>query len=61
MNIAGAVERRRVRREPMDTATLAGDATPPPKDSSDPGHRQLVRSLIVACLAAGAWLVVHAP
>jgi hypothetical protein len=45
----------------MDTATLAGDVAAPPTNSMDPGHRQLVRSLIVACLAAGAWLVVHAP
>jgi hypothetical protein len=45
----------------METATLAGDVAAPPKDSADPGHRQLVRSLIVACLAAGAWLVVHSP
>jgi hypothetical protein len=46
----------------MNTATLAGDvAEVPAKDAIDPGHRRLVRSLIVACLAAGAWLVVHTP
>ena len=45
----------------MDTATLASDVAAPAKDAADPGHRRLVRSLIVACLAAGAWLVVHAP
>lgn len=45
----------------MDTATLAGDVAATTKDSTDLGHRRLVRSLIVACLAAGAWLVVHTP
>jgi hypothetical protein len=45
----------------MDTATLAADVTHPARDSADPGHRRLVRSLVVACLAAGAWLFVHAP
>ena len=45
----------------MDTATLAADVVAPAKDSIDPGHRRLVRSLIVACLAAGAWLVANAP
>jgi hypothetical protein len=47
----------------MDTAmlTAAAAAAAPATESKDPGHRRLVRSLIVACLAAGAWLVVHTP
>jgi hypothetical protein len=39
----------------IEATTIEGTASDTP--ASDPGHRRLVRALIVACVLAGGWLV----